>query len=300
LGKRVLIAVARVLDAAIRVMDQAGCDPPRADRQVQGREDELGLQRRAHRPPDDTARGEVEDHGEIDPPLGGPTGCDIRRPNAIRPRDLTLPGYPISHDVRGVTTVRGHAKSPPPVRVQPPEVHQSAHAALADANPLRAQRAMQPRTAVCLATLGVDHPEARREVTIGLRARRWRAIPPGVESAGADVERPTERADRVVGLLRSDERKAHSLYLAKKAVAFFRMSRSWRNCVTSRRNRRNSVRSSSVSGTAGSGRVAAIQLRNAVGVIAKSRAIAGMDSMEVRARRTASALNSGLYVGRRR
>jgi hypothetical protein len=88
--------------------------------------------------------------------------------------------------------------------------------------------------------------------------------------------------------------------MAKKAEAFFMMSRSWRSWVTSRRSRCNSLRSSSVNGTAGWGRVAAIQFRNVLGVIPTSRAIAGIASVEVRARRTTSALNSGLYVGRRR
>ena len=50
----------------------------------------------------------------------------------------------------------------------------------------------------------------------------------------------------------------------------------------------------------GCGRVAVIQFRNVFGVIARSRAIAGIVSGDVRERRTASALNSGLYVGRRR
>ena len=79
------------------------------------------------------------------------------------------------------------------------------------------------------------------------RAPRAAAAAPR-NSHWTDLERPTQDANRKVRLLRGDERERYSLCLAKKAVAFFRMSRSMRSSRTSRRSRRSSPRSSSVSG----------------------------------------------------
>ena len=65
----------------------------------------------------------------------------------------------------------------------------------------------------------------------------------------ADAQHPAHDRDRVLGLLRRDEPEdPHrvSLSLAKKAAAFFRMSRSSARIRFSRRNRRNSSRSSVV------------------------------------------------------
>ena len=49
---------------------------------------------------------------------------------------------------------------------------------------------------------------------------------PGVEARSRDLQHPAHQRHRETGLLRRDERESHSLSLAKKAVAFFRISRS--------------------------------------------------------------------------
>ena len=78
------------------------------------------------------------------------------------------------------------------------------------------------------------------------RADGGRACP-GVKARAADVEHAAHRLDRVLGLLRRDEPEDHhrvSLSLAKKAAAFFRISRSSVRIRFSRRSRRSSSRSS--------------------------------------------------------
>src|SRR5207249_4361238 len=87
-------------------------------------------------------------------------------------------------------------------------------------------------------------PAKHREVTI-----RGRTPLPGVEAGAADSEHAAERLHGVLGLPRGDEPKdAHRLSpsFAKKAAAFFKISRSSRSTRTSRRSRRNSSRSSLV------------------------------------------------------
>jgi hypothetical protein len=101
-------------------------------------------------------------------------------------------------------------------------------------------------------------------------------------------------------LLRLHEREDYPPCLAKKAVASFKMSRSSRNCWTSRRRWTSSARSSLVSGGSDGGRVALSYYRNVGAAMPRSRAIFSIESELVRDKRIASALNSELYVGRRR
>src|SRR5690606_4277422 len=60
-----------------------------------------------------------------------------------------------------------------------------------------------------------------------LLATTGRTVLPGEEAALADPENTAHPADREAGLLRLDEAEGHRLpSLAKKAAAFFRISRS--------------------------------------------------------------------------
>src|SRR4030095_5553846 len=78
-------------------------------------------------------------------------------------------------------------------------------------------------------------------VALACRPRRLRSLAPGVESARR--HRPlTQLSDRVV-LLRLGPREFHRWSFAKKAVAFFRTSRSMRSSRTSFRKRPSSSRS---------------------------------------------------------
>src|SRR5688572_15697204 len=152
---------------------------------------------------------------------------------------------------------------------------------------------MQPRAAIGPTTLGMDDAQLGRQLRIVVRARGRRTIAPGVVAAPSHPQRAAQDAHGKDGLLRVDEGKPYSLCLAKKAVAFFRMSRSMRSSRFSRRKRRSSLRSSSVIGTSGFGRVAAIHVRSVDRLTPRSRAIVVTGSEEVRTSRTASALNSG-------
>ncbi len=64
------------------------------------------------------------------------------------------------------------------------------------------------------------------------RSLRFGAPSPGVEAARRHLQTPAQDGDRMRGLLRRDERESHRLCFAKKAAAFFRMSRSsWRIAI---------------------------------------------------------------------
>ena len=88
------------------------------------------------------------------------------------------------------------------------------------------------------------------ELLVGGGARGTSAFQPRVESAARHFENVAEYRYRRGGLLRRDERELHVLSLAKKAVAFFRMSRSIRSVFTSRLSAASSSRSDVVSAPA--------------------------------------------------
>src|SRR5438034_132642 len=79
-----------------------------------------------------------------------------------------------------------------------------------------------------------------------LRVRRLRSSQRSIKTAGRDLKDIAERRHREVGLLRVDPGEDYAWFLAKKAAAFFRMSRSIRSSRFSLRNPESSARSSVV------------------------------------------------------
>src|SRR3982751_3188686 len=75
----------------------------------------------------------------------------------------------------------------------------------------------------------------------------FRPATPRVVAARRDVECPTQLADLEGGLLRGDPGELHDWCFAKKAAAFFRISRSVRSSRFSLRSRASSSRSAVVS-----------------------------------------------------
>src|SRR5206468_10361545 len=93
-----------------------------------------------------------------------------------------------------------------------------------------------------------DRSHLAQQARVGPGPRGGLTLHPGVEAAGRDAEDATEPSDRVVGLLRGDEPEpAHRVVsLAKKAAAFFRISRPSRSTRTSLPSRASSSRSAVV------------------------------------------------------
>src|SRR6476469_7348794 len=132
-------------------------------------------------------------------------------------------------------------------------------------------------------------------------ARRGRAVLPGEIAARTDVEDLAQARDREVLLRRIDEAEPHRLpSLAKKAVARFRISRSWRSTSFSLRRRLSSAAMSSCRSAGGwsisRSRRPSIQLRSVESPTPRSAATSRRDRPLVCASRTASARNSGVKV----
>src|SRR5262249_37020329 len=124
------------------------------------------------------------------------------------------------------------------------------------------------------------------------------ALRPRVEAAPRDLEDLAQNRHWKGGLLHRDERKLHVVSLAKKAVAFRRMSRSICRTLFSRRSRASSSLSAFVSAPFGafpaSAPAALIHSRTAVSVRSSSRASCPAGFPLVCASRTTSALYSGV------
>src|SRR5207248_752701 len=105
------------------------------------------------------------------------------------------------------------------------------------------QLGVQPRAAVAALQLPVNRFELDDQGVPLLLALRGRAGPPGVEAASRDLQHPAEQPHRPVLPMVLDEGVPHDDSLAKKAVAFFKMSRSiWSRLFSARRWRSSSSR----------------------------------------------------------
>src|SRR5256712_12565241 len=180
-------------------------------------------------------------------------------------------------------------------------LHQSSHAFGADLDALLDEIPMHPRAPIAPPALVERRPDQNPQSPVVSCVHRFRTPPGGIEAARGDLHDLTDLGDRKPGLLRVHPGKRYVGFLAKKAVAFFRMSRSIRNSRFSLRRRANSARSSLVRPVRPFVRSAcarATQDPSADGVRSSSRATAPMVFPSSRTSRTAPALNSD--VNRRR
>src|SRR5262245_42200975 len=290
------IVCTSVLAAPIRMMQQTAWRTSPSQRHGQRLERELPCDLRAHGPAHDRARAEIEDDGQVQPPFVGPEIRDVGDPRRVGRGDRELPCQHVGRDRQGMIRVRGAAKSSPSMAAEAVVAHQPRHALAAHALPPLTQLGMHPRTAVAPAALHVNRLNCDPELLILLGPPREGSRLPRVEPRARYLQRAAQHPHRELGLLRGDESKPHGFSFAKKAVAFFRMSRSIRRVRFSRRRRPSSSRSAVVSAPVAplpaSISACRTQLRSAVSVKSSSRATVPTGFPLSRTIRTAWALNS--------
>src|SRR5215210_1817271 len=289
------------------MMDQSRPWAASVDRHVQSIKHEIGFQVVRHGPADDLSGVCVEHEGEVEPSLPGPDVGDVRHPQPIR----SLRGEVTLHQVgsrRGTLGPRakGGADFPPaPSASEQPDLsHQPGHAFSGAPHAQRPKLEVDSRRPVGLSAVSVNARDLLREQSVGLSPSGRRSVSPAVETALGDLQGPAHRTHPVVCLLRLHKRVDHLPARrfsspAKKAAAFFRISRSSRRTFTSRRRRRSSSFSSVVSPSLSPASISAwfTHLRSVSVATPRSRAIfeMGYFSSEDLASRTASSLNSGGY-----
>src|SRR3989449_590815 len=302
LGQDALVVAAGVLTAAIGMMEQPLRRAPARQGHPERVEREVVRDALVHRPADGEARTEIEDHRQVEPTLARRNVGDVGDPRLVRPSTLELPRQDVGGDGKRMPRLRRDTKPAAAPCGQPANPHEPRHALATCPAPALPQLRVNPWAPVALPRLRVDRGDLETQPFVRPRARRRRARLPGVEARTRHLERAAEHPHREDGLLRGDEPESHGFSFAKKAVAFFRMSRSIRSVRFSRRSRPSSSRSSVVSAP-GAPRPASIsacrtQLRSAVSVRSSSRATAPIAFPLSRTMRTACALNS--FVNARR
>ena len=125
--------------------------------------------------------------------------------------------------------------------------HQMLHSLSTDLPACFHQVQVHSRTPVGFTACRVKTSDLRREPGILLSSLRGFTATPSVVAGTRNLENSTRDSDRPDRLLRVDELVPHEFSLAKKAVAFFSISRSSRRRLFSRRNVVSSERSSVVS-----------------------------------------------------
>src|SRR5262249_16606153 len=115
------------------------------------------------------------------------------------------------------------------------EPHQSCDAMTAHSEPLCLQILVNPRTTIPASRGLITGTNVRHESLILPRTDARRASAPRIKGAPGHPEHLTQDPHGIVRLLRLNEAISHDDSLAKKATAFFKMSRSMRTCSSARR-----------------------------------------------------------------
>src|SRR2546422_1327049 len=305
LRDRVVPAVAAcVLTPAVGMMHEPGVGLAVGQGHRQRLDGELPRDPVAQCPANNAAREQVQDDHEVQPALARPEVRDVGHPGRVRCRDRELPIENVGRHREVMLRVRRALEAALLPRAQALLPHEARHAMAPNVVALCLEFPIDPGTPVAPATGRMGGGDVHGELLILAAPRRHRTSSRRIEPGATDPEHRAEQVDRERGLLSRDEGELHPCSLAKKAVAFFRMSRSIRSVFTSRRNCVSSARSSVVSGPLplrpASTSAWTTQRRSAVSVRSSSRATVLTLFRLSRTTLIASALNSGENDRRRR
>src|SRR5665213_2861520 len=166
---------------------------------------------------------------------------DVTDPHAVQRCHRFHGELPIEHvgrDRMCVLGIRRHSESPRRFGAEPFLLHDSRDTLHAMRVPLRFELLVHARTPVSPASLFVDPRNHLCELGVVLGMPTRRPADPRIVAGLLHLQHATHRRHVELGRVDRDERESHRTLLAKKAVAFPRMSRSSRNTAFSRRSRR--------------------------------------------------------------
>src|SRR5438094_851281 len=239
----------RVLAALIRVMNHLGRSALR-DGHVERGQDELGAEVGFHRPADDPATPRVEHDGEIQEAGPRRDVRDVRDPQPIGAGRRELAVDEIRGRPRRLVSHRRVERFPTAHALHAGGPHEPGDALAADLEAARREFSVDAWCAVRAARHPVNRVDVRRQLPIGPRPRRQRALPPRVVPAGGDTQHAAHGGDLMDGLVCGHELESLDgivlVSRANQAAAFERIARSSRSCRFSRRSRRSSSCSSVV------------------------------------------------------
>src|SRR5207249_2638938 len=298
------VVAACVLTPAVGMMHEPGVGLAVGQGHRQRLDGELPRDPVAQCPANNAAREQVQDDHEVQPALARPEVRDVGHPGRVRCRDRELPIENVGRHREVMLRVRRALEAALLPRAQALLPHEARHAMAPNVVALCLEFPIDPGTPVAPATGRMGGDDVHGELLILASPRRHRTSSCRIEPGATDPEHRAEQVDRERGLLSRDEGELHPCSLAKKAVAFFSMSRSIRSVFTSRRNCVSSARSSLLTGRLPLRPAATsawtTQRRSAVSVRSSSRATVLTLFPLSRTTLIASALNSGENDRRRR
>src|ERR1700704_5059638 len=283
------------------MVDQPCCRTAHGQGFAQSGESQVAMQPVACCPADDPACEQVDDDGEIQPTFAGPDVGEVGAPLLVGPCRREVLIKQVRRHRPSVLAARGRFNPPLLPSLQAVVAHQPGYPAATDREAAIPQFPRHSGTAIGAVRQGKGRPDmCQQHHVVPLAAAGW-PTPPG-EIAALTNTKPTAQAiDGEFRFRPIDEREPHRLpSRAKKAVAFFRMSRSCRRISFSRRSRFSSAVISLVAAdgsTARRSRLRPIQRTSVESPIPRSPAIARCVRPLVCTRRTASSSNS--FVNRR-
>jgi hypothetical protein len=189
-------------------------------RHAEGVERQLSRDARAHRPADDAARAQVEDHRQVEPAFPGRNVRDVGHPHRIAGGRRELARQHVGRDGEGMPGVRRDPIPPPPASRQAPVAHQARHALATPAPPARPQLRVDARAAVPLPTLPVNRRDLDRELRVAAGAACHGPRLGRVEPGARHRQAAAQHGHRKGGLLRGDERESHAFSLGEEGRRF--------------------------------------------------------------------------------
>ena len=188
----------------------------------------------SHRPADDQPGEQVLDVREVQEPFPRRDVGDVRRPRLVRAVRAKVALHQIRSDP---DPGQPDGRAPTLARQKPGDTgrpHQPLHALSPDTDPvLEPQLGVDAPGAIGAVRVGVDLLDLLDQPRIRQRPVRRRAPLPVVKAGAVHLKRSAHHGDRVVRLLRRDQREdlayGSPVSRAKKAAAFLRISRSIRS-----------------------------------------------------------------------
>src|SRR5712691_2464155 len=291
------VRLSGILAPLVGVVNQSWRRPSLRKRHGELVSDEFPIDVAAHGPAHHLAREQIHQDRQIQPPRLGRNKRDIPHPDAIGSADAEGAVEQVIRDRVTVTRLRGHPKAARAAGFNPRLPPQPRHPMAPADDATRLQRAPGLHRPIRFATFAVYALDSNEQRPVFAHAPALRARFPRVETAAAYPQQATQAAHRMLSSLRFDKHVSQLDSLAKKAAAFFKMSRSSRSRSFSRFSRVSSSASSGCWPRPGNARVprdrsSACHLYNWFRRMPSSRATCDAARPERSSRRTASSLNS--------
>src|SRR5580704_14224107 len=224
------------------MMDQPLARTPHRESLTQGGESQIAVQTIADGPANDLSREQVDDDSKVQPPLAGPDIGDVHAPFLVRSRGGKILIDDVWCDRPGMIAVSRPFEPPLLPNLQAIFMHQPRRSSSSHGEAAILQLARHPRTAIsAVRQCERGSNVCQQHHVIALTPTGWPIFPCKI-AALTDAEHSAKTVDGELVFRLIDELELHRLpSLAKKAVAFFRMSRSCRRISFCRRSRFSSA-----------------------------------------------------------